>query len=195
MTVANLITLSRMALIPVYAFLLHRFLATGDPAFRWGALLLFLLMALSDWLDGIIARRMSCQSSLGQFLDPAADKLLMLTSVIFLCWMGSTSPIALPGWYGLVYIVRDSLLLGLYLLLGTVVSPVVVAPSRMGKFATIFFFLVVGSTLAGAHTYLIRILIALNSSALAVSLIFYVHDGYRQWKPIVPNNSQDRRTS
>lgn len=195
MTVANLITLSRMAFIPVYAFLLHRFLATGDPAYRWGAFLLFILMALSDWLDGIIARRMSCQSSLGQFLDPAADKLLMLTTVIILCWVGSSSPIALPGWYGLAYIVRDSLLFGLYLLLGTVVSPVVVAPSPIGKFTTIFFFLVVGSTLAGAHPSLIWILISLNSCALAVSLLFYVHDGYRQWKPIAPRNPHDRRTS
>src|SRR6185503_6007534 len=69
MTVANLITLCRILLIPVFAFLWWRGLHVA-------ALVVFGFASLSDWLDGFFARLLNQRTRLGQILDPAADKLM-----------------------------------------------------------------------------------------------------------------------
>lgn len=69
----NQITLARIAAIPVLCLLI----GSGIEALRWLALLLYVAAAVSDWLDGFLARRMSLGSDLGKMLDPIADKLLI----------------------------------------------------------------------------------------------------------------------
>jgi cardiolipin synthase (CMP-forming) len=76
-TVPNLLTMFRMALIPVFVSLLF------SRKFGW-ALGVFILAGLTDGLDGLLARRLNQRSQLGTILDPIADKLLLVTSFIVL---------------------------------------------------------------------------------------------------------------
>lgn len=71
--IANILTLSRIAAIPLIATLLF----LDPPVFRWVALVLFAVACITDFFDGYIARRMDQVSALGRFLDPIADKLVV----------------------------------------------------------------------------------------------------------------------
>ncbi|TDQ78983.1 CDP-diacylglycerol--glycerol-3-phosphate 3-phosphatidyltransferase [Dongia mobilis] len=71
--IANTLTLSRIAAIPLIAGLLF----LEQPVFRWSALILFAIACITDFFDGYIARRMDQVSALGRFLDPIADKLVV----------------------------------------------------------------------------------------------------------------------
>jgi cardiolipin synthase len=87
----NLITMGRIAAIPFILVLA----AAGDGTLRWLALILFILAAASDWLDGYLARRSGQTSPLGQMLDPIADKLLVGALLIVLAWDHSLSALDL----------------------------------------------------------------------------------------------------
>jgi cardiolipin synthase len=88
-TLPNLLTLGRIAAIPLICL----FIATGWWALQWLALLLYIAAAVSDWLDGFLARRMNLNSALGKMLDPIADKLLVGALLITLAWTRELS-----GW-------------------------------------------------------------------------------------------------
>jgi CDP-diacylglycerol--glycerol-3-phosphate 3-phosphatidyltransferase len=79
-TLPNLLTLARILLIPLFVLVYYL-------PFRWAnetALAIFLLAALTDWLDGYLARRMGQYSQFGAFLDPVADKLMVTTALVLL---------------------------------------------------------------------------------------------------------------
>ena len=106
MTLANQLTVLRILLIPVFVLLLVYDL-------RIYALIVFLLTCLSDCLDGYIARTWRQQTTLGTFLDPIADKLLMVTTFAMLAWLK-----ALPVSLTILLIARDvslSLFIGIVL--------------------------------------------------------------------------------
>ena len=97
-TVPNIITMVRIALTPVIAFL--PFLPGFWP--KLAAFVIFLIAAFSDTVDGYLARKHNQISELGQFLDPIADKLLLFATLVPIYWLTRhPSPIAayhLPGW-------------------------------------------------------------------------------------------------
>jgi len=95
LNVPNLITLVRLALVPVTAWLLWRGLY--GPA-----LIVFLAVAVSDFLDGVIARAFNQASALGATLDPIADKLNMFIATVILAVHG-----LLPVWLALAIVLRD----------------------------------------------------------------------------------------
>lgn len=95
---ANLITISRLGLIPVILFCLEAGFA-GSHQIAAG---LFVLGAATDSLDGMVARRRQEVSSLGIFLDPLADKLLVIAALFPLVSEG-----ALPAWAGFVIVARE----------------------------------------------------------------------------------------
>ena len=95
MNIPNIITLIRIFLVPV----LILFLQDGNYA---GALWVFLVAGTSDALDGFIAKRFNMCTRLGSFLDPLADKLLLVSSVIVLARAGH-----LPVWLAFAIIARD----------------------------------------------------------------------------------------
>jgi cardiolipin synthase len=98
LTVPNLISLVRLALVPVFAVLI----VTGEDVWALGVLA---LSGASDWLDGVIARRFHQVSRLGTVLDPAADRLFILVTLVALVWRD-----AIPLWLVLVLVTRDALL-------------------------------------------------------------------------------------
>ena len=87
--VPNLITMARIAAIPVIVGLLM----TGDAGMRIFALALYVVAAFSDWIDGYLARAWNQGSAFGRMLDPIADKLLVGILIATLAWDGSFS-----GW-------------------------------------------------------------------------------------------------
>lgn len=126
-TVPNLISFIRLCMAPVYLVLLSR----GENA---AAAILFGIAASTDFVDGQIARRTHTVSKLGQLLDPAVDRILMITAVFGLMLVGR-----LPVWIVVVVLLRDLLLLigGVFLLQRYNVRVAVIYP---GKFATTFLF-------------------------------------------------------
>ena len=89
MTLASKITLARIALVPVFAVYVARYgmsVANGTPqeALRWTALGLFIFASGTDGVDGWVARRFNQKSKFGAFIDPLADKFLLITAIVFL---------------------------------------------------------------------------------------------------------------
>lgn len=122
LTLANQLTLLRLAAVPAFALAL----LGGRPG--W-ALAIYVAAAVTDRLDGIAARRLGQQTPLGSFLDPAADKLLMLVTYVLLAWPDAPRPFPsfalafhVPAWLTILVIARDVLIvlvaLGLYLSYG-----------------------------------------------------------------------------
>ncbi len=98
LTVPNVISMLRLALVPVFAVLIVR----GEDV--W-ALTVLAVSGATDWLDGAIARRFDQVSRLGKALDPAADRLFILVTLIALVWRD-----VIPLWLALVLVSRDVLL-------------------------------------------------------------------------------------
>jgi cardiolipin synthase len=121
----NLITLSRVALVPVLILLLHER--------RYGAALaVFVVAGVSDALDGFLAKRWQVQSQFGAVLDPVADKLLLVTAYVMLTFSGH-----LPFWLTLTVVSRDVLIVGGYLLYTSHAGPVHMRPSVLSKLNTL----------------------------------------------------------
>jgi cardiolipin synthase len=100
-TVPNLISLLRLALVPVFAVLIVR----GEDVWALGVLA---VSGFSDWLDGYVARRFDQVSGLGKVLDPAADRLFILVTLVALVWRD-----AIPLWLVVALVARDLLLASL----------------------------------------------------------------------------------
>ena len=137
MALANSLTLLRILLIPVFvALLVYR-----KPG---AALVVFSVAALTDLLDGYVARRRGGESRLGAFLDPMADKLLLVASFATLTYLR-----VLPAWIMIVVVSRDAILMLGALLIHMVGGRIYPRPTLTGKLATFFQILtVLGGLLA-----------------------------------------------
>lgn len=98
-TIPNFISLLRLISIPLIAYMIYT-----DR--KWAALIILALSALSDWLDGFLARRMHQISKIGQLLDPLADRLLIFCSVLVFGMAG-----LLPWWLLIAIGLRDLVML------------------------------------------------------------------------------------
>lgn len=78
----NQLTIVRIAAVPVLCL----FIGMGNGWLRWLALIIYVAAAISDWLDGVLARRMNLSSDLGRMLDPIADKLLVGGLIVIFAW-------------------------------------------------------------------------------------------------------------
>ena len=87
MTAASKVTLTRIFMIPVYLILMY-ISDGGSGAWMWGALGVFILASVTDFVDGYIARHCNQVSDFGKFLDPLADKLLVLAAMAMFCEWG-----------------------------------------------------------------------------------------------------------
>jgi cardiolipin synthase len=108
LTAANVVTVVRLACIPVYVYLLF-----GRHNTTAAAILLAVLGA-TDWVDGQLARRLSQVSSVGKVLDPVADRVLMVTAIITVAWVG-----AVPWWFAGLTLAREVLVSAATLLLAS----------------------------------------------------------------------------
>jgi len=122
-----MLTLLRIALIPVMAVLL---LSPSREAGFWAAAV-FAVAATTDWLDGYLARRMGIVTTFGKFLDPIADKLIVMAALIMILPFERV-----PAWMVLVILGREIIITGLRGLAST--EGIVIPASNLGKFKTIF---------------------------------------------------------
>lgn len=146
MTTANKITVIRIMMIPVFVTLAIYYgesIQEGNPQdwMRFTAIAVFLLAALSDGLDGYVARRYNQRSSLGVILDPIADKGLLLSGIITLS-ISNWSQVdphygKFPAWFPVLVISRDVVIVTGSLLLHVLNGKVRVRPSWTGKVATV----------------------------------------------------------
>lgn len=125
--VPNILTLFRIASIPVLVVILQ---SPSKTAGFWAAAV-FALASITDWLDGYIARRMGIVTVFGKFLDPIADKLIVMAALIMLLPHGRV-----PAWMVLVILGREIIITGLRGIAST--EGIVIAASELGKFKTIF---------------------------------------------------------
>jgi cardiolipin synthase len=134
----NLITGLRFLLIPVLVLLL----AEQRYAAAFGV---FIVSALSDLADGVIARRWNLRTRLGAIADPLADKLTMLAVTLVLA-----SQALIPLWLAAAIVVRDLVIMGGAIAFQIVVGRVEMAPSWLSKFNTVLEFGVLSALLADA---------------------------------------------
>jgi cardiolipin synthase len=129
LTAANQITLLRIMLVPAFVTLVvYGYLG-------W-ALIVFAIAGLTDAFDGLIARRSGQQSSLGAWLDPMADKLLLLTMFVMLTLPGLGMPYRLPLWLTVLVISRDVAIVLTAAVINLAVARRTFKPSILGKAAT-----------------------------------------------------------
>lgn len=127
MTTASKITLVRVVLIPVFMLLLY--LSRGAEALKWAALAVFIIASLTDMVDGKIARKYNQVSDFGKFLDPLADKLLVISAMCIFCEWGM-----FPAWALMIVLAREFAVTGLRLI--AVGGGRVIAAGMSGKIKT-----------------------------------------------------------
>jgi cardiolipin synthase (CMP-forming) len=129
LTPANQLTLLRMFLIPAFVILVvYGYLG-------W-ALIVFGVAGLTDGLDGLIARRSGQKTALGAWLDPMADKLLLVSTFVVLTIPGLGLANRLPLWLTVLMISRDVVIVGTVAIINLAVGPRTFRPSVYGKVAT-----------------------------------------------------------
>jgi cardiolipin synthase len=138
----NLLTTLRVLAAPVLAWAL----LTGNFAL---AFWIFLAAALTDALDGWIARRFQLTTPYGAVMDPLADKLVTLVCVILLTWLSMV-----PLWLTLALVVRDTIIVGGAFAYHRVFGEVQIRPTRLGKAHTLLAFALFAGVLADAAGYL-----------------------------------------
>jgi len=128
-TLPNFLTFARLAALP---FLVMAILG-GRP---WTALVIFLLAAITDIVDGYVARRFGMGSPLGAWLDPIADKLFLVSSFVVLALPGTPTVVRIPVWLLVLTIFRDLFILVTCLVLFLALGIRSFPPSILGKVTT-----------------------------------------------------------
>lgn len=199
LTIPNLLSVIRIALIPVFAILY----LNGDKIV---AVTILFLSGLTDLFDGKIARKFNQVSALGKILDPVADKLTQITVAIifFILFRQSTEPLMnIFGWVFLVFLIKELvMILGGLLMLVLGIRPG--AAEIFGKVATVVFYSVMTLIMAfgpevGAFApdyvmsdVLTGILVALSAVMTVVAFLSYVPEIIRQFKEYFQNRKSNK---
>ncbi len=124
MTTANKLTILRVALIPVFLVLAY----AGQ---RYWALAVFVIASLTDMLDGYIARHYNQITDFGKFMDPLADKMLVISAMI--CFVENGQ---MAGWILIIFVTREFIISGFRLVAAS--QGIVIAAGIWGKLKTVF---------------------------------------------------------
>ncbi|TPL90440.1 CDP-alcohol phosphatidyltransferase family protein [Mesorhizobium sp. B2-3-12] len=161
MTIPNLITILRLVLVP--AIVLAMLQARWDWAFAG-----FVIAGISDAVDGFIARRFNQQSTLGAYLDPMADKLLLVSVFVVMGFIGQ-----LPLWLVVTMVSRDALIVCAVLLSTVMAHPVEMKPLFVSKANTaiqiVLAAVVLGELAFAVHLDPLRPALILLSGVLTVA--------------------------
>lgn len=192
MTTANKITIIRILMIPLFITMAIYYGRDKGEWQRWSAILIFVLAAASDGVDGYIARRYNQRSQLGVILDPLADKGLLLAGIITLSF--SNWGYEFPLWFPVLVIARDVIVLAGAVALQFLNGSVRVKPSWTGKVATVLQMIAIGLAMLQlnffAHRLVVRefsvtitfldIPVVIAGLFTAISGFGYVVDGLTQ---------------
>ena len=158
MNIPNLISLARLLSVPVFVWLL----IDGSTA---AAFWLFMLAAISDAVDGIIAKKFHLQTDLGAYLDPIADKTLLVSAYIVLGSMG-----LLPVWIVIAVVSRDFLIVGGALVFEKLTGALSMEPLLISKANTLMqILLIIAAMLPSVFAYPEAHVVTLLSAAVLVT--------------------------
>ena len=172
MTYANQLTILRMAFVPVFLILV----AYGHPQ---GSLAVFVAAGLTDLLDGFIARNFGQNSTLGELLDPIADKFLLVSSFLALTVQKEVFELRIPLWLTITAISRDVLLLSGGLAIRLTLGKHRFPPSIFGKATTVLqlltvFTVLLSSLVTGLGSFFDLVAIAALAATIASGLHYAV---------------------
>jgi cardiolipin synthase len=181
MTIPNLITTLRIILVPIFVIYLinERFLA---------ALTLFILAGLSDGADGLVARLLNQKSRLGSYLDPLADKFLIIAAFVVLATRD-----VIPPWLTVTVITRDILILLGVLILFLTKQDIVIKPSILSKLTTCLQLATVFLVLAGNHFHLFSRIIPISYIATGVLTVASGLHYMRSWFQMMGEGFPDNK--
>ncbi len=173
-TISNFLSLTRVLLVPFIAVTFHLEKVNGIPGYRYYGIALLIFLAATDFFDGFLARTLNQVSRLGQFIDPLADKLAVLTLGIALCVYKG-----FPAWALAIILARD-----IYAVIGGALlfsrRDIQVRPNIYGKIMVglmvlsgLIFILEPGITVWG---------ITLQALSLAAVLVFLFISSFAYWK-------------
>ena len=170
LTAANQLTLLRMLLIPAFVILvLYGYLG-------W-ALVVFVTAGVTDGLDGVIARR-TVRTTLGAWLDPMADKLLLVTTFIVLALPGLELANRLPVWLTVCIISRDIVIILTVAVVNLAIGRRTFRPSIFGKIATATYIVTAVAAMLfnylGYHSVIVDIGIWLSLAITIISSLHYI---------------------
>jgi cardiolipin synthase (CMP-forming) len=190
MTTANKITVARILLIPAFvtmAIYYGESIKRHEPLEwqRFAAIAIFLIAAVSDGLDGYVARRYKQRSSLGVILDPIADKGLLLSGIITLSisnWSESDPDYGkFPIWFPVLVITRDAVILvGAAILHYFIGNKMKVKPSWTGKVATVCQMCAIAWVMLQLRFLPLTFVVGVAGAFTLVSGVIYVLSGVHQ---------------
>ena len=169
MTPANQLTLLRMLLIPAFVILVIY------GSLGW-ALIVFVTAGVTDALDGLLARRAGQKTTLGAWLDPMADKLLLVSTFVVLTVPGIGLANKLPVWLTVLIISRDIVIVLTVAIVNLAIGPRTFRPSIFGKIATATY--IITAVIAMTFNYLEYHSVLVDAgiwASLAVTLISSFH--------------------
>lgn len=176
MQLPNIITLFRIAAIPL---IIAMYYVDWEYA-KWAALILFVLSAISDWLDGYLARLYKMTSSFGRFLDPIADKLAVTAILVMLVYTNRIAGLDVIAAY--LILARELFISGLREYLGGFKDPVVMPVSIAAKWKTAMQMTALIALLAIDAWPLLEPLAEIAGITLWIAAILSVTTGYEYFK-------------
>ncbi len=180
MTTANKITVFRILVVPFFIVQMIYYTTTGDEWHRLAALLCFGIAALTDGLDGYIARKYNQRSELGTILDPLADKILLVSGIILLSLDNRPHFERLPLWLTGIILGRDVILVIGLLVIHYTFGKIRVRPRVSGKVATVLQMATVLWILLHWDKDFLPWLTVFTGGFTALSGVLYLFDGMRQ---------------
>ncbi len=180
MTTANKITILRVLLVPFFIVQVLYYVGGGEELNRLLAILSFAVAAISDGIDGYIARRYNQRSELGAILDPLADKLLLVSGIVLLSLNNAPYLERLPLWLAATILSRDVLVLIGLVVIHFVCGKVAVRTRALGKVATVLQMVTVLWALLKWNNHWLPFWSCITAISTGISGLLYVLDGVRQ---------------
>jgi len=182
LTIPNILTLLRLFAVPVFIY------ASFRGEYRL-AFFIFAGAAVTDFLDGVIARRFNQRSRLGAILDPAADKTMMVCGYLFYTLRDGLPAGGIPAWLTFTVFIRDFCIITIAYLLYTRVQVKRFPPSIAGKISTVLQAVTLGIAIA-ANAFGPRLLpfLEILFRIALVATLFSAWDYLRKGKGMLPAN-------
>ncbi len=180
MTLANKITILRILLVPVFVIFMTYGYYRSIVVFQYAALGIFIFCILTDAIDGFIARTFNQQTALGMFLDPLADKLLLVSAFVA---VGLIVTDKLPLWVIMLIIGREFIIsIGWLIIYLFGAKDSSLSPSIFGKMTTFFQMITILLCLIDLPYQYLRWIIFLTVAITIISTIDYVFRGSKKLK-------------
>ena len=183
MTIPTRITLARLIMSPLFVVLAIKYNSTitlGNPdvIYLYLAMLVFALAVISDALDGYLARKLNQQSRIGSFLDPIADKTLLLSATITLTFIDCGNP--LPIFYTTLILSRELIQISGAIAIGAILGDIKVKHHWTGKFSTFMQVILIYSAFIVPSDTVILYLAFIGGFFTFSSAALYIYAGLSQ---------------